>query len=58
MRARRSEFDPGGRKGGEFSSLLRVQTGSGVHSASYNMSTWAFPGLKTAEGRVRRPSSF
>ena len=32
--------------GGDFSSLLRDQTGSGVHSASYKMSTGALPGDK------------
>ena len=28
---------------GDFSSLLRVQTGPGVHSSSYKMSTGEFP---------------
>ena len=37
---------PGCRRGGDFSSLLRVQTGPGVHSASYKMSTGDFPGGK------------
>ena len=37
---------PGVGGGGDFSSLLRVQTGPGVHSASYKMST----------GGKRRPS--
>ena len=33
---------PGVGGGGDFSSLLRVQTGSGVHSTSYKMSTGEF----------------
>ena len=36
-------LDPGCRRGGDFSSLLRVQTGPGVHSTSYEMSTGGFP---------------
>ena len=44
--AGRPRFDPGCRRGGDFSSLLRVQTGSGVYSASYKMSTGGFPGGK------------
>ena len=36
-------FDPGCRRGGDFSLLLRVQTGPGVHSPSYKMSTGEFP---------------
>ena len=40
-------FDPGCRRGGDFSSsLLHVQTGPGVHSTSYKMSTGDFPGGK------------
>ena len=35
--------DPGCRRGGDFSSLLRVQTGPGVHSTSYKMSSEEFP---------------
>ena len=35
--------------GGDFSSFLCVQTGPGVHSASYKMSTGAFPCSKTTE---------
>ena len=34
---------PGVGGGGDFSSLLCVQTGSEVHSASYKMSTGSFP---------------
>ena len=34
---------PGVGGGGDFSSLLRVQTGPGVHSTSYKMSTGEFP---------------
>ena len=34
---------PGVGRGGDFSSLLRVQTGPEVHSASYKMSTGGFP---------------
>ena len=33
----------GCRRGGDFSSLLRVQTGPGVHSTSYKVSTGEFP---------------
>ena len=39
LRAGRPGFDPGCRRGGDFSSLLHVQTGPGVQSASYKMST-------------------
>ena len=35
LRAGRPGFDPRCRRGGDFSSLLRVQTGPGVHSTSY-----------------------
>ena len=42
--ARRPGFDPGCRSGGDFSSLLRVQTGPEVHSVSYKIST----GVKAA----------
>ena len=35
--------DPGVGGGGDFSSLLRVQTGPGVHSTFYKMSTGEFP---------------
>ena len=52
LRVRRPGFDPGCRRGGDFSSLLRVQTGPGVHSASYKMSTGVFPGVKAAERRT------
>ena len=41
---------PGVGGGWDFSSLLRVQTGPGVHSASYKMSTVGFPGDK--DGRA------
>ena len=41
--AGRLGFDPGYRRGGDFSALLRVQTGTGVHLASYKMSTGCFP---------------
>ena len=40
--AGRPGFDPGCRRAGDFSSLLRVQTGPGVHSTSYKMSTGEF----------------
>ena len=43
LRAGRPGFDPGCRRGGDFYSLLRVQTGPGVHSTSYKMSTGEFP---------------
>ena len=44
--------------GGDFSSLLRVQTGPGVHSTSYKMSTGEFPrGVKAAERRTSHPTS-
>ena len=42
LRAGRPGFDPGCRKGGDFSSSLHVQTGPGVHSTSYKMSTGEF----------------
>ena len=35
-----------------FSLLLHVQTGPGVHSASYEMSTGAFPGGKGDRAEV------
>ena len=35
---------PGSIPGGDFTSLLRVQTGLGVLSTSYKMSTGEFPG--------------
>ena len=44
--------------GAEFSSLLRVQTGPGVHSTSYKMSTGAFLGVKTAERRTSHAICF
>ena len=43
LRAGRPGFDRGCRRGGDFSSLLRVQIGPGVHSNSYKMSTGEFP---------------
>ena len=43
VQAGRPGFDPGYRRGGDFSSLVRVQTGPEVHSASYKMSTGGFP---------------
>ena len=46
LRAGRPGFDPGCRKSGEFSSLLRVQNDPGVHYASSKMSTGGFPGDK------------
>ena len=46
LRAGRPGFDPGCRRGGDFSSLLRVQTGPGVHSTSYKISTGDFHGGK------------
>ena len=54
LRAGRPEFDPGCRRGGNFSSHLRVQTGPGVHSTSYKMS---IPGVKAAERRTSHPTS-
>ena len=36
-------FNPGCRRGGDFSSVVRVQTGPEVHSVSYKMSTGGFP---------------
>ena len=41
---------PGCRRGGDLSLLLRDQTGPGVHSTSYKMSTGEFP------RGLRRPS--
>ena len=47
-----------GVEGWRFSSLLCVQTGPGVHSASYTMSTGAFPGgLNEVEHRTSQPTS-
>ena len=43
LRAGRPGFDPGCRRGGDFSSFLRVQTGPGVHSTSYKIRTGVFP---------------
>ena len=52
-------FDPGCRRGGDFSSLLRVQTGLEVHSASYKMNTGGLSsGVKTAERRTSHRTSF
>ena len=42
---------PGCRTGGDFSLLLRAQTGPGIHSASYKMSTGCFPVGKDARKR-------
>ena len=38
----RPEFNPGCRGGGDFSSLLRDQTGPGIHSAAYKINTEGF----------------
>ena len=46
LRTGRPRFDPGCRRGEDFSSLLRVRTAVEVHSAFYKMSTGAFPGGK------------
>ena len=43
LRAERPGFDPGCRRDGDFSPLFRVQTGPGVYSTSYKMSTGKFP---------------
>ena len=43
LQAGQPGFNPGCRRGGDFSPLLRIQTGPGVHSASYKMSTEGFP---------------
>ena len=43
LRAGGPGFDPGCRRGGDFSLLLRVQTGPGFYSTSYKMSTGGFP---------------
>ena len=42
---------------GDFSSLLCVQTGPEVYSASYEMSTGDFPGVKAAERRASHLTS-
>ena len=57
LRARWPGFHPWCRRSEDFSSLLRVQTGSGVHSTSYKMSTVTenFPGGKG--GRATLPLS-
>ena len=39
----RPGFDPGCRRAEDLSSPLRVQTGPGIHSAPYKMSTGYFP---------------
>ena len=44
-------------EGWRFFSLLRVQTGPGVHSAFYKMSTGAFLGVKAAERGTSDPTS-
>ena len=41
-----SWFDPGCRRNGDFSSLLRVQTGPRVHSDSYKMRKRLSSGVK------------
>ena len=43
LRAGRPGFDPECRRGGDFSSVLRAQTGPEVHSGSYKMNTGGFP---------------
>ena len=48
LRAGRPGFKPVCRRDGDFSSLLRVQTGPGVHSTSYKRVPGNFPGLKAA----------
>ena len=53
----KASFNPGRQMGGEFPSLVRIQTGPGVHSASYKMSTRAFLGVKTTESRASHPTS-
>ena len=50
-RARRPVFDPGYRRGGDFSSLVCVLAGPGAHSASYKIST-----VGGVRRRIRRPS--
>ena len=46
-----------GRRGGDFSSLLRIHTGPGVHPASYKMSSRAFPGGKGDRTQDSHPVS-
>ena len=48
---------PGVGGGGDFSSLLSVQTGPGVHSTSYKMSSGEFPGVKAVKRRASHPTS-
>ena len=51
-------FEPGCRRDGDFSSLLRVQTGTGVHSASYKMITEVlFLGIMAVKRRTSHPTS-
>ena len=57
LRTRQPEFDPLRRRDGDFSSLLRVQTGTGVHSSSYKMNTLAVPGVNTAKRNVSHLTS-
>ena len=53
-----ARFDPGCRTGGDFS-FLHVQTGPGVHSASYKMSTRRIsPEVKATEHRTIPPYLF
>ena len=56
--AGRPGFDPGCRRSADFSSLLRVHIGPGVHSASYKMSTGAFPGNKGGRAQDQPPYFF
>ena len=44
-------------RGGDFASLLCVQTGPGVNSASYKMSTGGFPGVQVTERGTTHPTS-
>ena len=58
LRAGRPGFEPGCRKGWDFSLPLHVQTGPEVHSASYKMSTGGFPReVKAAERKTSHPTS-
>ena len=60
LRAGWPGLDPGFGGGEDYSSLLRVQTGPGVHSASYKMSIGGgglSPRVKAAEHRTSHPTS-
>ena len=56
--AGRPRFDPQVWGVGDFSLLLRVQTGPGIHLASYKMSTGGFPQGKNGRAQDQPPYLF